>query len=75
MNHAPSPRAPATPAPLLTVHEVAQTLRVSKTSVYRLVERRLVPFYRLPGSLRFTEDDVQAFLRRSRVESMERKPL
>ena len=67
----PSTRVSATPPRLLTVNEVAGLLRVSKTSVYRLVERRLIPFYRLPGSLRFTEEDVQAFLRRKRVEPME----
>lgn len=46
-------------------------LRVSKTSIYRLVESRRIPFYRFPGSLRFSHDDVQAFLDGRRVEPME----
>ena len=55
---------------LLTVDEVAALLRVSKTSVYRLVEHRVLPFYRLPGSLRFAEEDVQAYLAARRVAAM-----
>jgi excisionase family DNA binding protein len=47
---------------LLTLDEVAELLRVSKTSVYRLVERRAVRFYRISGLLRFDQVDIEAFL-------------
>jgi len=42
--------------------EVADLLRVSKTSVYRLVERRALPFFRVSGLLRFDQEDIEAFL-------------
>ena len=54
---------------LLTLEEVAALLRVSKTSVYRLVERRELPCCRVGRSLRFTRGDVTAYLRARRVGS------
>ncbi|MGO9291708.1 MAG: helix-turn-helix domain-containing protein [Polyangia bacterium] len=64
----PSSRTPA--RDLLTPHEVAELLRVSKTSVYRLVERRAIRFYRVCGLLRFAREDVHAYLATGCVEPM-----
>jgi excisionase family DNA binding protein len=47
---------------LLTVNEVAKLLRVSNTSIYRLAENGLLPFYRLRGYLRFDIKDINKFL-------------
>jgi excisionase family DNA binding protein len=65
-----SPPAPPPARNLLTPDEVAELLRVSKTSVYRLVERRAIRFYRVCGLLRFEREDVHAFLGAGRVEPM-----
>ena len=54
---------------LITVKELASILRVSETSVYRLVERRAIPFHRLPRGLRFRREDVDGYLNKCRVES------
>jgi excisionase family DNA binding protein len=62
--------APGTPQDLLTPDEVAELLRVSKTSVYRLVERREIRFYRVCGLLRFSRSDVEQFLRAGSVDPM-----
>jgi excisionase family DNA binding protein len=67
------PIGPPTPSParnLLTPDEVAELLRVSKTSVYRLVERRAIRFYRVCGLLRFERDDVHEFIGDGCVEPM-----
>ncbi len=56
------------PLRLLTPDELAKMLRISKTSVYRLVERRVIRFYRIAGSLRFDERDVTAFIQSGCVE-------
>jgi len=54
---------------LLNVQELAELLRLSKTSVYRLVEHRLIPFHRLPRGLRFKRSDIDEYLQRCRVGS------
>ena len=53
------------------MRQVAARLGVSATTVYRLSERRLLPFYRVAASLRFAPEDVDDFLDRQRVETME----
>jgi excisionase family DNA binding protein len=69
--HLPIGPPSQTPArDLLTPDEVAELLRVSKTSVYRLVERRAIRFYRVCGLLRFAREDVHAYLGAGRVEPM-----
>jgi excisionase family DNA binding protein len=64
------PSAASLPPNLLTPDDVAEVLRVSKTSVYRLVERREIRFYRVCGLLRFDSGDVERFLRAGSVEPM-----
>lgn len=54
---------------LITPDELADLLRISKVGVYRLVDKRLIPFYRIKGSLRFERKDVMAYLAKNRVES------
>ena len=55
---------------MLTPDDLAGILRISKTSVYRLVERRRIPFFRVGGSLRFAKSDVLAYLNGNRIESV-----
>lgn len=62
--------ADSNPIPnFLTPDEFAELLRISKVGVYRLVEKRQIPFYRIRGSLRFDRKDVSRYLGKSRVES------
>lgn len=60
---------PGSISPLLTIDEVAKFLRISKTSVYRLVERRELPFCRVGRTLRFTRKDLETYLAARRVGS------
>ena len=53
---------------MLTPDELARYFRISKTGVYRLVEKRQIPFYRVGGSLRFAKSDVKAYLGGNRIE-------
>lgn len=43
---------------LLSVEELAEFLSISVASVYRIVERRSIRFYRLPRHLRFRRSDI-----------------
>lgn len=47
---------------LLGVVELADFLGISQASVYRMVERREIRFYKLSRYLRFRREDVEAYL-------------
>jgi excisionase family DNA binding protein len=49
-------------ARLLTVSEVAQTLRVSNMTVYRLVSAGQLPALRVGRSVRLRAEDVESYL-------------
>lgn len=42
---------------LLTIEEVAQTLKVSKMTIYRYTKAKKLPAYKLEQELRIKEDD------------------
>jgi excisionase family DNA binding protein len=48
--------------PLLSVQQVAEALSVSRLTVYRLIERRLLPAFRVARRLRFSRGDVSRYL-------------
>lgn len=52
---------------LLSPKHVAAILGVSVATVYRLVESRSIPFFRVAGSLRFDRADVDRYLEAQRV--------
>jgi excisionase family DNA binding protein len=57
---------------VLTVKEVAERLRVSSSTVYNLVEEGRISCHRIGkgrGCIRFTEEQVEAFLQSCRVEA------
>jgi excisionase family DNA binding protein len=54
----------------LNVRELGELLRLSNTSIYRLVERREIAFIRLPRGLRFSRTDIEEYLARHRTEQM-----
>jgi excisionase family DNA binding protein len=55
-------RKPFTEARLLTVNEVADLLRVSRMTVYRLIKEGQVAALRVGRSYRLREDDVDQYL-------------
>lgn len=57
----------------LTPNELADFLRISRTSVYRIVERRDIPFHHFGRKLRFAMTDIREFLAKSRVEKIEKQ--
>jgi len=60
-------RRPASVAELLTVDEVADLLRLSRSKVYELVASRTLPAYRPGGRIRVPAEAVRDYLGRSRV--------
>jgi len=55
---------------LLTPDELAEMLKISKAGVYRLMERRLIPFAKVMGSIRFDKEDILKYLEQNKVESI-----
>ena len=56
-------KRPFTEARLLTVNEVADLLRVSRMTVYRLIKDGEMAAVRVGRSYRLREDDVDTYLR------------
>jgi excisionase family DNA binding protein len=55
---------------LLTIAEVAEFLKISESTVRRLQQRRLIPFFKVGGSVRFTKSDLVSYLEKQRVETV-----
>ena len=56
---------------LLTTTQTAELLKVSVTSVRRLQQGRHIPFIKVGGSVRFAMCDIESYLGRRRVESID----
>ena len=52
---------------MLTIEQVAELFNVSKSSMYRLIDSRKIPCYKIGGLLRFTEDDINTYLEEHRI--------
>lgn len=53
---------------LYNTDEIADILSVSKITIYRLVESKKIPFYKIKGCIRFTENDILKYLDKQRIE-------
>ena len=58
---------------LLWPSEAAEMLGVSRTQVYSLCSRGLLPNVRLGAAVRLPADDVQRYIERLKSESTERR--
>lgn len=56
---------------LYSIKELSKIFNISKPTIYRIIESRKIPFYKVKGSIRFTENDVLKYLKDNRVESVE----
>ena len=57
---------------LLNVADVARCLGITKLTVYRLVERQILPAYRFCRHIRFKPEDVQWCLEQHRLNNTEK---
>jgi|SRR3989338_3079069 len=56
---------------LLTVMQAAELLKISVTSMRRLQQGRHIPFIKVGGSVRFAMCDIESYLGKRRVESID----
>jgi excisionase family DNA binding protein len=55
--------------PLIRADELAERLGVSRSMVYKLAQKRAIPYYRVGADYRFDEAEVKGFLRQERQAS------
>ena len=56
---------------LLTLQEVAKIFKISPTGVRRLQEKRVIPFVKVGGSVRFLKEDLITYVCKQRVKAIE----
>lgn len=53
-----------------SIKELSEIFNISKVTIYRLVESRKIPFYKIKGCIRFAHNDVIQYLEQNRLESV-----
>lgn len=56
---------------LITPKELTSILNISMATVYRLVDSRKIPFFKVGGRLRFCKTDIDRYLKGVRFEPIE----
>ncbi len=52
----------------LSPDQLAKLLKLSKATVYRLIEKRALPFYKIGGSLRFKQNEIMEYVEKCRIK-------
>jgi excisionase family DNA binding protein len=52
---------------LLTIADVARILKVSESTVWRLKQQRRIPFLKVGGCVRISNEDLKSYLTGARV--------
>ena len=52
---------------LLTIDELSKQLIISKSTLYRWVHHKTIPFVKIGGNLRFLKTDIENYIRENSV--------
>ena len=52
---------------LLTIDELSKQLMISKSTLYRWVHHKAIPFVKIGGKLRFSKCDIDDFIKQNSV--------
>ncbi|MCK9438532.1 helix-turn-helix domain-containing protein [Patescibacteria group bacterium] len=55
---------------LLSINDLKNIFNISKTTAYRIVESRKIPFYKISGVIRFSEEDIINYLKENKIDIM-----
>jgi len=50
---------------LLKVSDVARLLNISQPQVYRLINKKKIPYHKFEGSYRFKKSDIDAYIEKN----------
>lgn len=53
---------------LITVVELAELLNVTKTTIYNMIYKNEIPFIKIGGSYRFSEEEVLTYFKSKHKE-------
>ncbi len=53
---------------ILTMKEAADYLRVSRATMYKIIETGGLPAYKVNGTLRFEFREIRAYIERNRIK-------
>jgi excisionase family DNA binding protein len=56
--------------PFLSPKELKDVLGISIPTIYRLIEKRKLPVYKVSNSLRFYKEDILAYLEKNRIDQI-----
>lgn len=56
---------------ILTIREVADYLKVTERTIYRLAAAKKIPAFKVGGSWRFSRPDIDAWIRQQSIDSIE----
>lgn len=59
---------------VLTVAQVADYLQMSDLTVYRLIQNKVLPAFKIGGSWRIKMNDLQAFIEQQKVQRNDKTP-
>ena len=60
---------------IFTLREVAQYLKVTERTIYRLVAEQRIPAFKVGGSWRFRRGDLDDWIRRQMRQGGQHRPL
>ena len=52
---------------ILTIEEVAELLKVKKSTLYSWVSAKRIPSFKLHGLVRFDKDEIEGWVRKSKM--------
>ncbi|MBS5802716.1 MAG: helix-turn-helix domain-containing protein [Brachyspira sp.] len=55
---------------LITIDELSTLLQTSKSTIYRWVHKREIPFVKLGGKLLFSQDEIQEYIKKNSVSNL-----
>ena len=58
---------------ILTIEEVEELLKVKKSTLYSWVSAKRIPSFKLHGLVRFDKDEIEGWVRQSRMMKKESK--
>jgi len=58
---------------LLSIKDLSKLFGISEATSYRIISGRKIPFYKISGVIRFSEQDILNYLKENRVDQIQHR--